>query len=95
MFCLDPKTGEILWTGPPRTGQNVTFLSAPGHIASLIDNGELRILAATPKEYQQLASYRVAEDRTWAPPVFLEDGVLIKDHQHLTIWSLTRKESAR
>ena len=95
LFCLNPKTGEVLWTGPPRTGQNVMFLSAPGLIAALISNGELRILSASPQTYQQVASYRVAEDHTWAPPVLLRDRVLIKDHRHLTMWSLNPKESIR
>lgn len=95
LFCLDPKTGEVLWTGPPRTGQNVMFLSAPGLIAALINNGELRILKASAQQYEQLASFRVAEDRTWAPPVLLSDAVLIKDHQHLTMWRLHREEAAR
>ena len=51
-------------------------------------NGELRIFKASPKEYEQLASFRVAEDGTWAPPVLLKDGLLIKDHKHLTKWAL-------
>jgi len=37
----------------------------------------------------------VAEDRTWAPPVLLRDGVLIKDHRHLTMWSLNPKDPIR
>jgi outer membrane protein assembly factor BamB len=88
LFCLDPKTGTVRWAGPPRTGQNVMFLSAPGLVAALINNGQLRIFKATPKEYEHLASYRVADDGTWAPPVLLNDGLIIKDHQHLTRWSL-------
>jgi YVTN family beta-propeller protein len=88
LFCLDPKTGDVLWTSPPRTGKNVMFLAMPGQIVALIDNGELRILSANPREYQQLASYRVADDHTWAPPVLLKDGILIKDQKHLTKWSL-------
>ena len=95
LFCLDPKTGDVLWTGPPRTGKNIMFLSAPGLIAALINNGELRILRASPEQYDQIASFRIAEDRTWAPPVLLSDAVLIKDHQHLTMWRLHREEAAR
>jgi outer membrane protein assembly factor BamB len=95
LFCLDPKTGDVRWTGPPRTGRNVMFLSARGLIAALINNGELRILSASPQEYQQVASYRVADDRMWAPPVLLKGGVLIKDHRHLTMWSLKPKGSIR
>lgn len=95
MFCLDPTTGNVLWTGPPRTGNNVMFLSAPGIIVALINNGELRILKASPKQYEQIASFRVAEDRTWAPPVLLPDAVLIKDHEHLTQWQLTAEKAAK
>lgn len=95
LFCLNPINGDVLWNGPPRTGKNVMFLSAPGHIAALVNKGELRILRASPREYRQIASYQVADDHTWAPPVLLKDSVLIKDRQHLTMWSLNPKEPAR
>lgn len=88
LFCLDPKNGAVLWTGPPRTGQNVMFLSVSGHIAALVNSGELRILGASPTEYRAIASYRVADSHTWAPAVFLENSVLTKDLQQLTMWSL-------
>ncbi len=93
LFCLDPKTGDVLWTGPPRTGRNVMFLAVPGYIVALIDSGELRIVRASPRKYQQVASYRVADGHTWAPPVLLSDGVLIKDRERLTLWSLSSLES--
>ncbi|MFP6753735.1 MAG: PQQ-binding-like beta-propeller repeat protein, partial [Pirellulaceae bacterium] len=90
LFCLDPRTGEILWQGPPRTGRNVMFLSIPGYVVALVDSGELQIVAASGKEYKKIASYRVAEGGTWAPPVLLEKGVLVKDVKTLTLWSWTR-----
>ncbi len=86
-FCLDPKTGEVLWQGPGRTGDNVMFLSIPGHVVALINNGRLEIISANGDRYKKVASYRVAEDRTWAPPVLLETGVLVKDLEMLTRWS--------
>jgi outer membrane protein assembly factor BamB len=89
LFCLDPKTGEVRWEGPPRTGQNVMFLSMPGYVAALIDNGDLQIIKATADGFDKVASYRVAEGRTWAPPVLLPGEVLVKDHETLTLWSLS------
>ena len=88
LFGLDTKTGEVLWEGPPRTGQNVAFLSIPGYVVALIDNGELQIIAASGERFEKVASYRVAEGHTWAPPVLLESGILVKDRQSLTLWSL-------
>jgi len=90
IFCLDPETGEVLWEGPPRTGQNVAFLAMPGYVLALINNGELQIVTATRDRFEKVASYRVAEDATfstWAPPVLLENGVLVKDKQMLTLWT--------
>lgn len=89
LFCVDPTTGEIRWEGPPRTGQNVTFLAVPGHVLALLDNGELRVIAATAGEYRTVTSWQVADAPTWAPPVLLSDGLLIKDRQGLTRWSFS------
>ncbi|MGF1580410.1 MAG: PQQ-binding-like beta-propeller repeat protein [Gemmataceae bacterium] len=87
-FCLDPKTGNVLWQGPFQTGKHVTLLAIPGHVAALINTGELRIFAANRKGYKKVASYRVAPGRTWAPPVLLKDGILIKDLETLTLWTI-------
>ena len=87
-FCLDPKTGKILWQGPERTGENVMFLSIPGHILALVNNGELQVIAARADRYEKVTSWRVAETPTWAPPVLMQRGILIKDRETLTLWAL-------
>jgi outer membrane protein assembly factor BamB len=88
LFCLDPKSGDVRWESPGRTGDNVMFLSLPGHVAALINNGELKIVAASGDGFEPVASYRVSDDATWAPPVLLERGVLVKDTETLSLWSL-------
>ena len=87
LFCLDPNSGKVLWRGPPRTGQNVMFLSMPGHVLALINHGELQVIAARGDQFEKVATYRVAEDGTWAPPVLLPNGLLVKDHSDLTFWA--------
>jgi outer membrane protein assembly factor BamB len=89
LFCLDPLTGDVLWKGPGRTGENVMFLSIPGHVVALIDTGELQIIAASGDGHETIASYQVAETpSTWAPPVLLDGGILVKDERTLTRWSI-------
>lgn len=87
IFCLDTDTGKVLWQGPGRTGQNATFLSIPGHVLALINNGELQVIRADDDKYKVAAVWQVAETPTWAPPVLLEGGVLIKDRDTLSFWS--------
>ena len=87
-FCVDPDTGDVRWLGPARTGENVMFLSIPGHVVALVNSGEVQIIAATGDRFEKVASYRVAESQTWAPPVLLKSGILVKDVESLTFWSL-------
>jgi outer membrane protein assembly factor BamB len=87
-FCLNPKDGEILWLSPGRIGNNVAFLSAPGHVIALINTGELRIIEASGKAYRKITSYPVAESPTWAPPLLLREHILVKSLDTITLWSL-------
>ncbi len=87
-FCLDIETGEVLWTGPGRTGDNVMLLSIPGYIVALINDGQLQIISARGDRFEKVASYRVSENDTYAPPVLLKNAVLVKDSRTLTRWSL-------
>ena len=87
IFCADSHTGEMLWQGPSRTCEHATFLAFPGHIMTLLDKGELRVVKADAGRYEQVAAWQVADTPTWAAPVLLQQGVLIKDRDHLTFWT--------
>lgn len=89
LFCLNPDNGEIVWQSRGRSGQNVTFLAIPDHVVALINNGELKIFSAAGTDTKQVASYRVANSPTWAPPVVLSDGFLVKDRELLTRWKFS------
>ncbi len=88
LFCLSAETGEPVWTGPGRSGENATFLAIPGHIITLLNEGEIQILRSGVKSLEKVASYQVSEHPTWAAPVLLRNGFLIKDRETLSYWSL-------
>ena len=69
------------------------FLSIPGHILALISSGELQVIAARADRYEKVASWRVAGNSTWTPPVLLQGRILIKDRETLTLWSLAGSTS--
>ena len=87
LFCADSHTGEVLWHGPERAGENMTFLAFPGHVMALASHGELQVIAAKPDGYEKVASWKVTDKQAWAAPVLLKKGILIKDEEHLTYWS--------
>ena len=64
------------------------FLAIPGHVLALTNTGQLLVIIASGGGYETIASYRVADGGTWAPPVLLNNGVLVKDEESLVFWSL-------
>jgi hypothetical protein len=67
----------------------VAFLSIPGHLLALLNDGQLQVVSANGEQFKKLTTYQVSDQSTWAPPVLLEDAILIKDSNTLTRWSLT------
>jgi outer membrane protein assembly factor BamB len=91
IFCLDARTGTTLWTGPPRAGDNAAMLASPTTLYALTPDAQLTIARPTTKGLGQIRSYEVADSPTWAHPVVLPDGLLIKDLKTLARWDVNQK----
>lgn len=93
LFSLDAATGKMLWTSPPRLGDNAAIVALGQTLLVLLTNGELMVVAGSGKGYHVERRYTVAETPTWAHPVPVAvggsatSGVLIKDERQLTLWS--------
>lgn len=87
LFCLNAATGEIHWTGPPRSGRNAALLVTGDTLLSLTDEAKLAVIRATAGQYEPIKEYTVADSPTWAHPVPCGDGLLIKDETSLAFWS--------
>ena len=85
-FCVDARTGILQWTSPPRQGENASVLVSGEHLILLKDDGELLIATATEKSFDLLRHYQVADSSTWAHPLILRNGVVIKDVNTLARW---------
>ena len=86
-FCIDADTGEPIWTSHGREGENAAIIALGDRVAFLTDEARLVIVAAGVDAYEPLAEYEVADSPTWAHPIFLPGGVLVKDLDTLAYWS--------
>lgn len=86
-FCLDANTGKIIWLSSGRIAQHASFLSIPGFVLALLDDGELQLLHPTADTYKAVHTYQVSNGQTWTPPVLLNEGLLIKDKNTLSLLS--------
>jgi len=58
------------------------------HLILLKDDAELIIARATAKAFEPLRRYTVADSPTWAHPLVLKNGVVIKDVTTLSFWAV-------
>jgi outer membrane protein assembly factor BamB len=88
LFCLDARTGATLWTGPPRAGDSAAMLASSTTLFALIPDGQMLIAKVDAKALIEIRRYEVANSPTWAHPVVLSDGVLIKDLKTIARWGI-------
>jgi outer membrane protein assembly factor BamB len=86
-FCLDARTGKILWSSPPRQGENAAIIRQGDILYLLKNDAEMIVARADGKAFQELRRYTVANSPTWAHPVILADGLIVKDKTSVIMWT--------
>jgi outer membrane protein assembly factor BamB len=88
IFAIDAASGKTLWTGPPRSGDNAAILASKSTLISLNNEGQLTIARVNGTSFEVIRQYTVADSPTWAHPLVLPDGVVIKDLKTLARWGV-------
>ena len=88
LFCLDARTGTTKWTTEGRGGTNAAIHSAGPNLVVLTTDGDLLVVKRNPDKYEELRRYKVAESPTWAHPVVLGTGLVIRDAESIALWTL-------
>jgi outer membrane protein assembly factor BamB len=86
-FCVDADTGKTLWTSAPRQGDNAVVLISGELLFLLKDNAELIVARASGTGFEPLHRYEVATSSTYANPLMLAKGIVIKDETSLSYLS--------
>lgn len=86
-FALDSKSGKTLWTGPPRQGDNAALTVAGSVVIATTTEGKLVIFRQSPKAFELIRDYTLADSPIWAHPAFHGRGVLVKDAETLSFWT--------
>jgi len=86
-FCVDAASGKTLWTSDPRQGDNAVILISGELLFLLKDNAELIVARASGSAFEPLHRYKVSESNTYANPLMLAKGIVIKDDTTLSYLS--------
>ncbi|MBA2304724.1 MAG: PQQ-binding-like beta-propeller repeat protein [Acidobacteria bacterium] len=87
IFCLEAATGTVKWTTDGRAGQNAALQIAGRNLVVLTTEGDLIVANKNPEKFEELHRYKVADGQTWAQPVVLKDGVIIRSADAVSFWS--------
>jgi outer membrane protein assembly factor BamB len=89
LFCINPRDNRTAWTTRTEGGRGYgSIVDAGSVLLSLTPGGTLRVLEPSDKEYNELATYKVAEGGTYAYPVVSGKRIFIKDKDAVTLWTV-------
>jgi outer membrane protein assembly factor BamB len=87
-FCLDARSGRMLWASRGRSGENASLVDAGAVLLLLTTDAELVVVRKQADAFTPLATYTVADTPVWAHLAAVPGGLLVKDLEHLTLWRL-------
>lgn len=82
--ALDAATGSLRWATEGREGDHASILTTPAHVLFLTNAGHLVIARKDGSKFAEDRRIDVADAETWAMPVFLRGGLIVRDATGLT-----------
>ncbi len=77
--AIDAATGTVRWASEGREGDHASLLIAGDDLLLLTTDAVLFVAAQNTSDFTVVRQYDVADGATWAMPVPLRDGLLIRD----------------
>jgi glucose dehydrogenase len=82
--ALDTATGSLKWATEGREGDHASILTTPAHVLFLTNAGNLVIARKDATKFAEDRRIDVADAETWAMPVFVRGGLIVRDATGLT-----------
>ena len=79
VVAIDAATGALKWASEGRTAEQAAILLTSANVLLLTTTGELIVAKRSPSKYEEERRYTVADTATWAVPVVLQDGLVLRD----------------
>ena len=87
IFCLEAKTGKVLWSkegyiSSSAEKAHAAFLAMGQNLLMLTDTGELVLFAANPSEFKELGRVQVC-GLNWCNPAYADGKLFLRDTREL------------
>jgi outer membrane protein assembly factor BamB len=85
-YAVDASSGSVLWASAPKIAENAALIADGKSVLILKNDGQIDVLSSDSKTFAPFKTYKVSNSETWAHPVPIDSGLLIKDGNTLTLW---------
>jgi outer membrane protein assembly factor BamB len=77
-FCMDVKTGNVLWTDKTSAGDCGCILDTGSVLLAQCGDNRLLVVEPSDKGFKEIAHYQVGDGPTWAVPIVAGNHVYVK-----------------
>jgi outer membrane protein assembly factor BamB len=77
--AVDAATGALKWATEGRATNHASILLTPSHVLLVTTGGELILVKPSAAKYEEERRYTIADSETWAVPVVLGEGLIVRD----------------
>lgn len=96
--CQEFKTGKLAWTKPTtsKTLRAGSTVAADGRLYILADDGKVGLIAADPKEFKLISSFKLPEEsknrkaggRVWTHPSISDGKLYLRDQEFIFCYQI-------
>jgi outer membrane protein assembly factor BamB len=88
LCCLDAATGQRLWKkGRFGHGQLLLFASPP-RLVVVSEAGEVALVAANLKQYEELGRFKAIDGKTWNHPIIASGCLFIRNAEEMACYKI-------
>jgi outer membrane protein assembly factor BamB len=93
LCCLDVQTGKRRWKQGRYGHGQVLLLADQGILLVLSEAGEAVLVAANPKQHEELGRFQAIEGKTWNHPVIAHGRLYVRNDEELACYELKLAEA--
>ena len=86
--CVDAKTGEKKWRKGKYGQGQVLLVAAQGMLIVLSEKGKVVLVAASPDDLKEVASFQAIEGKTWNHPVLVQGKLYVRNSQEIACYDV-------
>jgi outer membrane protein assembly factor BamB len=89
LCCLDAATGRRLWKKGRFGHGQLLLLASPARLLVVSETGEVVLLVASPKQYEELGRFQAIDGKTWNHPTIAHGCLYVRNGAEMACYRLS------